>query len=317
MLVYLDLNIFDRIEKKENLSGADYELYSDLEKMILEEKITVPYSNAHLNDLFRGFQKNPNYIDGHLKNIKRLTKALCICQYWGRKETTWHYRDIDDFFSEKKTEWEFDTESFDDLFESQDGLPNPLKLMRLIPLPSNWKIGYQQDPMFGIMYPKSKHENNMAALMEDIFNFQNRLKSDYSFYRSFKSYLNYSLSKYRNNPDMMKAMKSNFKDLPKHLDIFEISDLYVPKNKTRENESYSKVIETYYKYDLKGYKSDANFNNMFDDSLHTFYGAHCDFFITNDDRCQYKAIKTYERLNVTTRVIKANEIDQLKNCLQQ
>lgn len=98
MLVYLDLNIFDRIEKKHNLNGADLELYSDIEKMILEEKITVPYSNAHLNDLFRGFHKNPYYIDGHLNNIKRLTRDLCICRYWGRNETTWHYRDIDEFF---------------------------------------------------------------------------------------------------------------------------------------------------------------------------------------------------------------------------
>jgi hypothetical protein len=113
----------------------------------------------------------------------------------------------------------------------------------------------------------------------------------------------------------MNALKNKFKDLPKHLDIFEISDLYAPKNKISENENYSKVLEIFYKFDLKGYKTDANFNNMFDDSLHTFYGAHCDFFITNDDRCQYKAIKTYERLNIMTKVIKADKIEQIKNCL--
>lgn len=316
MIVYLDLNIFDRIEKKANLTGTELELYSDLEEMIHKEEITVPYSNAHLNDLFRGFQKNPSYVDGHLKNIKRLTRDLCICQYWGRNETTWHFRDINEFFTEKKTEWEFDTESFEDIFESDYGLSKLFDLVRSIPLPNNWKLGYQQDPMFGVMYPTSKIGNNMGALMEDIFNFQNRLKSDYSFYKSFKLYLNKSLIKYRKNPKMMNALKSNFKDLPKHLDIFEIADLYAPKNKTSENENYSKVIRTFYKFDLKGYKTDANFNNMFDDSLHTFYGAHCDFFITNDVRCQYKALKTYERLNITTKVIKANEIDQLKNCLQ-
>ena len=52
---------------------------------------------------------------------------------------------------------------------------------------------------------------------------------------------------------------------------------------------------------------------MFDDSLHTFYGAHCDFFITNDDRCKYKAEKTYERLKIKTSVIKAYEYEQIKN----
>jgi hypothetical protein len=46
---------------------------------------------------------------------------------------------------------------------------------------------------------------------------------------------------------------------------------------------------------------------MIDDALHTFYGAHCDFFITNDDKCQYKAQKTYERLGLNTEVLIASE----------
>lgn len=49
---------------------------------------------------------------------------------------------------------------------------------------------------------------------------------------------------------------------------------------------------------IKGYKSDANFNNMFDDGLHTFYASHCDVFITNDVRCKYKAEQTFEKLNI-------------------
>lgn len=78
------------------------------------------------------------------------------------------------------------------------------------------------------------------------------------------------------------------------------------------NQKQVKIIETFYKYDLKGYKSDGNFNNMFDDSLHTFYGAHCNFFVTNDDRCKYKAEKTYERLQIKTIVIKASEYNRIK-----
>lgn len=56
------------------------------------------------------------------------------------------------------------------------------------------------------------------------------------------------------------------------------------------------------------YKSDANFNNMFDDGLHTFSASHCDVFITNDDRCKYKAEKTFEKLKIKTLVLKSNEI---------
>ena len=311
MNVYFDLNIFDRIEKKDTLSELENEIYNELENLILENKIVVPYSNAHLNDLFRGFQKNPNYIDGHLENIERLTKNLCICQYWNRKESTWHYRKIKEFFNEKKTEWEFESNSFEELFKDS-GLPNLFLPFKFIELQKEWKLGYSQDPMFGVMFPKSRIENTVYSLMEDIYNFQLALKSDYSLYKNFKAYLIKSISKLKNNKEYMKSIRQNFKDLPKHLDIFEISDLYAPKENYLENRNYSKVLDTFYKYDLKGYKTDANFNNMFDDSLHTFYAAHCNFFVTNDDRCKYKAEKTYERLKVKTIVIRANEYEKIK-----
>jgi ribosomal protein L28 len=54
---------------------------------------------------------------------------------------------------------------------------------------------------------------------------------------------------------------------------------------------------------------------MFDDGLHTFYAAHFDFFITNDDRCKFKAEKTYEKMKVCTRVIKIDEISTLQAVL--
>jgi len=315
MNIYLDLNIFDRIEKKENLKEEERKLYSDWEDLILSGKIEVPYSNAHLNDLFRGFQKNPQFIDGHLENIERLTKNLCLCQYWGRNSSTWHFKNIREFFDEKQKEWEFEPTSFDDLFDPEDGIPNIYLPFKYIPLPKNFKLGYRQDPIFGVMYPKCRVEDNMYSLFEDIFNFQTRLKSDYSLYKSLKVYLIRSINKLNNNPQLQKAVRQNFKDLPQHLDIFELSNLYGPKSKTSDNKNFSRLIETFYKFDLKGYKTDGNFNNMFDDSLHTFYGAHCEYFVTNDERCKYKAEQTYKKLNIRTVVIKADEIERVKIAL--
>lgn len=275
MRVYFDLNVFDRIEKKDSLKEAEKRIYDELENMAIKNQIVVPYSNAHLNDLFRGFQKNPIYVEGHLANIKKLSKNLCICQYWNRKDVTWHYRDVSEFFEEKKNEWDFQPNSLDELFDGT-GLPNLLLPFKLIQLEKNWKLGYKADPMFGVMYPKSKINNTAYSLMEDIYNFQIRLKSDYSLYKSFKNYLIKGISKMNNN------------------------------------KTYSDVLDVFFKYDLKGYKTDGNYNNMFDDSLHTFYAAHCEFFITNDDRCKYKAEKTYERLKIETKVITASEYKEIK-----
>lgn len=314
MTAYIDLNIFDRIEKKDKLGQPDKEFYQTLNNLLTDKKITTAYSNAHLNDLFRGYQKNPAFIEGHLANIKSFTNNLCICQYWGEKVVKWHYRDINEFFLEKVGEWEFEPNSYDELFKDYPLMQQTIELYKLIPLPPEFKKGYV-DPMFGIMFPLSKIHNNQYALHSDIYNFQLRLKSDFGLYKSFRTYLLTSLNKIRNNKELIKSLTRGFKDLPKHLELSDIFDAYTPNNKTSENSLYSKVIEVFFKYDLTGYKSDGHFNNMFDDALHSFYAAHFDFFITNDDRCKYKAEKTYDKLKLTTRVLKIDEIAILQNLL--
>ena len=314
MTAYIDLNIFDRLEKLDKLEQPEKGLYQTLFSLLSDKHISTVYSNAHLNDLFRGYQKNPTYIDGHLANIKSFTGNLCICQYWGEKAAKLHYRDIFEFFKEKITDWEFEPNSYDDLFKDQPLMRQAVELFKLVPLPPEFKKGYVE-PMFGVMYPLSKMSNNYYALQSDIYNFQSRLKSDYGLYKSFRTYLLTSIHKIRNNKELIKSINSNFKNLPKHLELTDIFDTYTPNNRTRDNSMYSKVIDVFFKYDLAGYKSDGHFNNMFDDALHTFYAAHFDYFITNDDRCKYKAEKTYDKLKIKTKVIKIDEIETVKNCL--
>jgi hypothetical protein len=280
MTTYIDLNIFDRLEKLDKLEEPEKSFYQTLYSLLKDKSILTAYSNAHLNDLFRGYQKNPNFIDGHLTNIQSFTDNLCICQYWGEKEAKWHFRDIFEFFNEKVDEWKFEPNSYDNLFEDEPLMRQAIELYKLIPLPAEFKKGYVE-PMFGIMFPLSKIHNNQYSLQSDIYNFQSRLKSDYGLYKSFRTYLLTGLNKIKNNKELIKSVNTNFKELPKHLELTDIFDAYTPNNKTSDNTMYSKIIDVFFKYDLAGYKSDGHFNNMFDDSLHTFYAAHFDYYITN------------------------------------
>ncbi|UUC44188.1 hypothetical protein [Flavobacterium cerinum] len=314
MKVYIDLNIFDRLEKLEKLEEPERKFYEILFSMLKEKRVLTAYSNAHLNDLFRGYKKNPNYIEGHLNNIKSFTDNLCICQYWGEKAALLHFRDISDFFKEKVDDWEFEFNSYDELFEEEPLLKQTIELSKFIPLPLEFKKGYV-DPMFGVMFPLSKIHNNLYALQSDIFNFQLRLKSDYGLYKSFRANLITGLNKIKSNKELIKSLNANVQELPKHLELSDIFDVYTPENKTSDNAIYSKIIDTFFKYDLSGYKSDGHFNNMFDDALHTFYAAHFDYFITNDDRCKYKAEKTFDKLKIKTKVITISEIEVIKNRL--
>ena len=81
--VYLDWNVFNKIEKIETLDFQEKEIYKTIETFIMSEEIIVPYSNAHINDLHRGFLKNPDFIPEHLKTFSHLTNNLCLVQYCG------------------------------------------------------------------------------------------------------------------------------------------------------------------------------------------------------------------------------------------
>lgn len=316
MIIYLDLNIFDQLEKIDTLEQEQKNECDKLLNIISTQNIDIPYSNAHLNDLFRGWKKNPNYIDGHLKNIKKLTKDLCICQYWGERNIWWHKRDIFEFFNSKKDELDLFDETLDELFDFGLGNNSPIHLTKILQLPDQWVSKMSKDKFAQFMFPTTILEKSLYSLFTDLYNFQIKLKSDYSFYKLFKAQLSKNISSLKNNKDVVNYIRNN-DQIPKHLknDFFSIANTYKPKFeiKDNDNELYYKVIETFYTYDLQGYKSDANFNNMFDDGLHTFYASHCDVFITNDDRCKYKAEKTFEKLNIKTLVIKSNEINKLKN----
>ncbi|NML57013.1 hypothetical protein [Chryseobacterium cheonjiense] len=316
MIIYLDLNIFDRLEKIDLLEEEEKTEYTNLLTFISNDNVEVPYSNAHLNDLLRGWKKNPIYIDGHLMNIQKLTKDLCICQYWGERNIWWHKRDIFEFFNSKKDELDLFDETLDELFDFGLGDKSPIHLTKKLLLPEQWVSKISKDKFAKLMFPTTILEKSLYSLFADLYSFQIKLKSDYSFYKLFKAQLSKSISSLKGNKDVVNYIRNN-DQIPKHLknDFFSIAEAYKPRFEIKENdnESYYKVIETFYTFDLQGYKSDANFNNMFDDGLHTFYASHCDIFITNDDRCKYKAEKTFEKLNIKTLVIKSNEINKLKN----
>jgi hypothetical protein len=60
--VYLDLNVFDKIEKKASLEIEQQETFTKIEQLILDNKIICPYSNGHINDLLRGHANNLSFL---------------------------------------------------------------------------------------------------------------------------------------------------------------------------------------------------------------------------------------------------------------
>jgi hypothetical protein len=307
MHLYLDWNVFNKLEKRASLQTDERAIYNDLFNIATNSNVMCPYSNAHLNDLLRGYNKDISFIDGHLNILKTISKNVCICQYWGQNKVIWHKRDIHEFFNaaiiDSKDEWQ----TFDDLLDSKielsDGIfINPLIFkkiaLELKPVPIEFKKVYQSDPIFNVLFPNTKNEMNEYALCSDIYNFSMLLKKDFALYKTLKKFLIQTLNNPAVNHSITKLIRTKNSAIPKHLEFDEIFDNLKPAIKEENQTAYNKFLDTFFRYDIKGYKSDGKFSNMLDDAIHSYYGAHCDYFITNDDKCKYKAEKTYERLNI-------------------
>jgi hypothetical protein len=94
------------------LDKEQFKTFSKIEELIGSKTLICPYSNAHINDLIRGYEVNPTYIPKHLETIARLTNNLCIVQYWGKDQAIWQFRDINEFFKSALEEKEDIPKSF-------------------------------------------------------------------------------------------------------------------------------------------------------------------------------------------------------------
>lgn len=318
MVIYLDWNVLNKIEKRNELTDDESTIYKKLLVFLLTSNVIVPYSNAHLNDLLRGAKKSSAFIAGHLNILTLLTKSICVCQYWNETRPVFHKRSVVEFFQTSFEDEQDEYETYEDLinadFEISEGIPfKPLLFgtshLKFQPVPDSFKLIYKEDPIFSIMYPQTKTEMTQYSLCCDIFHFYRLLKTDYSIYRALKKFLLQSVKKYKLNSEPLRLIQKKGDVIPRHLetDMDLLFEQIIIENNTGVSKTYNIFFETFFRHDLKGYKSDHRFPNMIDDALHSYYGAHCDYFITNDDNCLYKAAKTYERLGVTTSVLTARD----------
>lgn len=306
--VYLDWNIFDKIEKLEELNETEKKLFSRIEQLIIDGQIICPYSNAHINDLLRGYYKNPDFIPRHLDTLKRLTSNLCIVQYWGKDKVTWHYREVEEFFNSCLKDNEEGFRSFKDLAIDDFGLMKlQFEILKLTPVSPNFKDVYKNGSIFNLMFPRTKTEMNHFAMCEDLYDFYQNMNKDYSLYKSLRTYVNQTKAKVKSEANKLTKLEKEVVNPPNYLNFDELWEKYTPKTKTYENPKFQRLTDTYFKIDFKGYKSDDRFSNMIDDSLHVSYAAHCDYFITIDDKCHYKAAETYHKLGIETKAMKPDE----------
>jgi hypothetical protein len=312
--IYLDWNIFNKLEHLEELTQEEHPHYDLLHLLIMKSRFVAPYSNAHISDLSRGYHKDPSYTPGHLANTSRLTGNLCLTQYWGEPRARWHFRDPREFLESCIQDNDDMPTTFAGLLASISGdelgitLVNlQTRLFKMMPVPEAFKQIYTFNPIFNSIYPRTKTEMNIFAMCEDIYCFSNQIRNDYALYKNFRKFLTESKQKFPQYKKLFASAEANLSKKPAYLSWDELWDFSAPKFKDSTNLDYDKIMKLFTTTDLKGYRQDERFANMIDDALHCFYAAHCDYFITLDARCADKSKLVYEKLKISTKVFSPSE----------
>jgi hypothetical protein len=312
--VYFDWNVYNKIESIASLPGEEKIVFRKIEDGLLTKRFVSPYSNAHISDLIRGYVKKTDYIDGHLQTLQHLTSNLCITQYWGEPRVRWHIRDIRAYFHQALNDKETEQTDYYKLYEELDDsvlgslADMTFKLycdgLKLKPIPSEFKQIYQADPIFSTIFPRTKQEMNEFALHEDLFTLRQKLSSDYVLYENFNKYLNSMKSKYPNFQKLPGMQALSKRSTGVALTWDNIWEDLSPDFKQSSNPMFDQLFNRFVTADLSGYKRDERFANLCDDALHTFYGAHCMYFVTMDERCLAKEQLVYKQFAKNVKALK-------------
>ncbi len=132
----------------------------------------------------------------------------------------------------------------------------------------------------------------------------------------YKSIRNASLEDFKMNHDYSesdnpikalsdKLAKSAFKKTFKEF-VDENMKLYFNEKPPSRFDIFT---NNYLMLDFLGYYKDSQFKNLLQDSFHAYYGAHCDFFVTDDDNTFHKAKAIYKYLDIQTIVCKSSDFN--------
>lgn len=319
--LYLDWNVITTLRQPESLTNEDDKVtYGTVINVInsARDKLIIPYSNGHLNDLLKSYKKGERKrVEQSLKFISQLTQDVCLTQYWNEEFAKWHYRNPEEYFESLIEDGNgVDTLGLDSVLEpfKEFGLDKVFDMFKLLPHNINFEQVEQHNSSFASFFKRSKTDNSMYAVMEDFLDLTNEMKTNPVVYNELRSVFKTSIPLDPNVHNVENVVEMLDKTMPKTMLNKSFTELYQDNNKTEtsKNEDYSKIIGTFMQLDFVGYGSDKltdknQYDNLFNDALHCFYGAHCDFFITADKKTYKKTRAVYQSENIATQVMKPKE----------
>ncbi|MGG9962331.1 hypothetical protein [Ferruginibacter sp. SUN106] len=319
--LYLDWNIITNLRQPENLvTEEDIFTFDTLKRIInsSSQNLLIPYSNAHLNDLLKSYNKGERLrVEESLNFISELTQNVSLIQYWNEETAKWHYRDPKEYFQDILENGDgVDASSLEAILEplKEYGLGNLFDIFKTFQHNIDFTQLDNYNSTLSLLFRKSRSDNSMYAVMEDFISLFNDLKTNPTVYNELRALFRNAIpidGGIHNSDNVIEMLD---KTMSKTMLNKSFTEFYDENNKSKalNNNDYSKLTGIFMQLDFVGYSSDKltdknQYDNLFNDALHCFYAAHCDYFITSDKKMYKKTKAVFQSENIVTEVMKPRE----------
>ncbi|PRD56776.1 hypothetical protein [Sphingobacterium gobiense] len=326
--IYLDWSIISYLKQPE---------FSRLKAFIEENKhrFLFPYSAAHFSDLMKSYSMNNVYFQTDLKNLEWLSNKHLL--HWEDNFVQPKFCTPKDYFESYDRDLDI-TPMFDinKLFNDLDkGLEesglisfksifSSLKKI-LATIPSGLDITEDNKKIVNTMFPDLTVNSNHWDLMKQSGNMLLSLITDRLYYKNLRNSISeqgFVLDKNSGNWDVSEVMANVdafLKESGFNKDFLAFVD-YVFELRNEKPDRLVYFTACYNILDLLGYKADKlpkpsdTAMNIYTDAQHSFYAAHCDYFVVADKNLLTKTNVLYHKFNIRTKVISPYEmIDSLES----
>ena len=309
--VYCDWNVISQMR-----NGT----HEELKNIIFNnEKLFIPFSTAHIGDIFSSYKENENQtslITDDLQFLSDLTNNKCLFN-------SDHDIVLDDYapidlFQQRIDEKDLFTDiSLDGLGESLDPDLRQIFLEQLksTHIDDAFKKAFE-NPESATALERIFPGLRANPTLEGFFKAFNEMRKGLNDREGYKDLRQIVQSGLGINRDQMFDSVDPFQMINRKYDKLNINpQSYITKG-NHAPEWFDEITTEYLLLDMHGYQEDKvtisknrkeTFKNTTEDSFHCAFASTCNFLITNDNRSLKKTKVVYEKLNIPTVVFKPNE----------
>lgn len=315
--IYFDWSVVSNFKKDE---------FAEIREFIAEHKdyLQFPYSPAHFKDLMKSYNSDNEYFSQDLQNLEYLSEKHLL--RWGKdgievlfgtpQEYFQEEIENEDIFSMMDIEKIFDDLDSDDL---EFGKFGTLIKSLYQSVPTGIEITDENREMLQKMFPNIDKNSSMWDLMKDITPFSKKLLTEKEYYKDFRKTIGdkgFKLDPNSGNWDVDEVIKNIDNFLQKQNTKLTFRE-YVStcfNHKKEPVNRFEYYTTAYLLLDIIGYKSDNlpkptdNMQNIQSDAEHSFYSAHCDYFVVMDKKLTTKTRVLFKEFNIPTIVISPKEL---------